>query len=161
MSTRFRSGVWYQVDGDNNGMTYGCTLACFDGDRIDVRKIQPTVEYVGEDEAVSAGVAFWTREASYDAGDIRKILNDRNPCGWAPLDFCGIDVPGDVKITRSIMATVACAALDHGHMTDEGPSGFSADVLPDRLARDGTTPTRADGHEADREYRRLVRHANR
>jgi len=153
----FRKGVWYQVGGDTNGLTYGCTLAMFDGDYIHVREIQPACEYVGEREGADVGYPFWTREASYDLTDIRRILGTRNDRGWAPLDYVGLDIPADARLTRDVRVTVACAALDYGYMAEEGPAGWSADVLPRRLGRDWHTPTRADGHEADRDYRGTVR----
>ena len=154
---RYRPGVWYHVDGDINGMTYGCTLAMFDGDTVHVRQIQPVCEYVGDTEGAAVGYPFWSKEASYCRDDIRAILNDRNPRGWAPLDYVGADIPPDAPLTRSVRIECACAALDYGYMTKEGPAGWSADVLPRRLGRSYGTPTRADGYETDAEYRRTVK----
>lgn len=158
---RYRPGVWYHVNGDIHGMRYGCTLAMFERDVVHVRQIQPVTEYVGDREGSEVGYPFWSKKASYDLADIRRILSERNERGWAPLDYVGLDIPADAKLTRSVRIECACAALDYGYMTKEGPAGWSADVLPRRLARSYGTPTRADGYEADREYRRLVRDARR
>ena len=54
---------WEQIGGDMSPGTYGGTIATGDGQTIELIKIQPVREYVGDKEAAEVGFPFWTREA--------------------------------------------------------------------------------------------------
>lgn len=159
-TTRYRRNVWYKVEGDVNGAAYGCTFARWTGDCVEVRKVQPVVEYVGESEAADVGHPYWTREGSYDDDDMRAILRDRNPRGWAPQDYVGLDYPPDARLTVALRFELACAALDYGQGAEEGPAGWADDVYPRnddgafaRVKGESIRDFRAE----DREFRRMLR----
>lgn len=122
---KFRRDVWYQIDGDMDPGKHGGTIGRDDGYSIEVRQIQPVIEYVGEREALDVGFPFWTREGSYDRADLAAFLAD----GFACRSF-GID-PADFDLDRRAdRLAVAAMAVQHGYCVDEGPCGWSRDVCP-------------------------------
>jgi hypothetical protein len=121
--------MWEQIDGDMDPSAHGGTIARVDGDYIELFKIQPVVEYVGEKEAAEVGFPFWTREASFDLSD----LDPSNKDVKSALDFIGMDNDGLEEITPTQRAlTIASALLDYGH-ADEGPAGWSKDMPFDKV----------------------------
>lgn len=151
---------WKQVDGDMNPSQYGATIAKADGHAIELLKIQPVREYVGDGEALEVGHPFWTREAYYYAEDLsldRKEVQDA-------LGSCGLDVSSIPEEHRAV--AIACALLDYGSGCDEGPAGWARDVLGDRKVewwgRQGKRPMgwRYIADE-DVEFRRMQREARK
>jgi hypothetical protein len=119
---------WKQIDGDVDPCSYGGTIARADGDQIDLIKIQPVREYVGDEEAKDVGFPFWTREATYDLDDLS--LNSKEVQG--ALGYVGLkDDPAPLEDadpeTRALM--IAGALMDYGTNVDEGGGGFSSDIV--------------------------------
>lgn len=122
---------WEQIGGDMDPGTHGGTIATADGDHIELLKIMPVREYVGDKEAADVGFPFWTKEAWFDLDD----LNLKNDDVKSALQYTGF-TEGNQKFhfeeemtpeTRALV--IAEALLDYGR-GDEGPSGWSKD-LPD------------------------------
>ena len=159
---RFRRGIWYQVDGDQSSPEkYGATYAREDETgAVEVRKIQPTIEYVGEREAIEAGVPFWSREGYYDRERLTRCLNsfgteESHNRGWHPIGYMGAKA-ADFNLRRRVdRFRLACAMLDYGEGAEEGPSGFSVDVL----AGIGRCVSRKDWHAEDWKFRRMLKEA--
>ena len=112
------------------------TIATADGDHIELLKIQPVREYVGDRDAVEVGHPFWTREAWFDLAD----LDPKDKDVKSALDFIGMSLedlseePGGQKAAGERGYTpeqraliIAEALLDYGR-GDEGPSGWSEDL---------------------------------
>jgi hypothetical protein len=117
--------MWEQIDGDMDPGTYGGTIAKADGEHIELLKIQPVREYVSDREASEVGFPFWTREAWFDLAD----LDLSNPDVRSALDAIGMDEDALEKATPTQRAlTIASALLDYGR-ADEGPSGWSDDII--------------------------------
>jgi hypothetical protein len=121
---------WEQIEGDVDPGAHGGTIAMADGNHIELLKIQPVREYVGDKEAADVGFPFWTKEAWFDLAD----LDLKNDDVRSALDSIGIDLEHPEewfeKITPEQRAlTIASALLDYGR-GDEGNSGWSED-LPD------------------------------
>jgi hypothetical protein len=122
---------WKQIGGDMDPGSYGGTIATADGDHIELLKIQPVREYVGDKEAAEVGHPFWTREAYFDLSDLDPNDEDVK----SALSYTGF-TEGDQKIWFEDEATpeeralvIAESLLDYGR-ADEGPAGWSSD-LPD------------------------------
>jgi len=122
---------WKQIGGDMDPGTYGGTIATADGDHVELLKIMPVREYVGDKEAADVGFPFWTKEAWFDIDD----LDPKNDDVKSALQYAGFS-EGDQQIWFEDEATpeeralvIAEALLDYGR-GDEGPSGWSED-LPD------------------------------
>ncbi len=117
---------WEQIDGDMDPGAHGGTIATADGDRIELLNIQPVREYVGDDEAREVGFPFWTREASYDASDLDPSNGDVK----SAMRTVGLDAGTLRDLTPEYRAlAIATALLDYGHGAEEGPSGWSEDVI--------------------------------
>lgn len=116
---------WKQVDGDMSPDKYGGTIARADGSSIELLKIQPVREYVGEAEAKEVGHPFWTSEACFDATDLDLASDEVQ----AAREFAGLtnEVLRDISEENRAVA-IACAMLDYGN-ADEGPAGWAKDVL--------------------------------
>lgn len=123
---------WEQIGGDMDPGAHGGTIAMADGDHIELLKIQPVREYIGDKEAAEVGFPFWTKEAWFDLND----LDLKNDDVRSALDSIGIDLNNpeewfSEKSTPEQRAlTIATALLDYGR-GDEGPAGWSEDI-PDR-----------------------------
>ena len=152
---RYRVNVWYQVDGDGaRPEKYGATYAKEDRHgNVEVRKIQPTREYVG-DEAREVAYPFWSREGIYDREALQACLtsysqDEESAHGWHPIGYIGAQ-PADFDLTeRADRFRLACAMLDYGQGAEEGPSGWSKDVL----AGIGRAASRRDYQAEDRDFR--------
>lgn len=119
---------WEQIGGDMSPGAYGGTLATADGSSIELLKIQPVREYVGDSEAKEVGFPFWTREASFTLDDLDPSKKDVR----SALDSIGMTVETletdyDSPTTRALI--IAEALLDYG-CADEGPAGWSSDIVP-------------------------------
>jgi hypothetical protein len=122
---------WEQVGGDRDPGAYGGTIAMADGDHIELIKIQPVRDHVGDEEAKEVGFPFWTRTASFNIND----LNPNNRYVKSALDSIGMDfetLEADfTPVQRALV--IAEALLDYGR-GDDGPSGWSADIgIPDEV----------------------------
>ena len=115
---------WTQIDGDMSPDQYGGTIAESDEDHIELLKIQPVREYVGERDGAEVGFPFWTREAWFDLAD----LDPKNKDVQSALDSIGMGGDALEELTPEQRAlTIASALLDYGR-GDEGPSGWSDDL---------------------------------
>ena len=121
--------TWEQIDGDMDPGAYGGTIAMADGNHIELLKIMPVREYVGDKEAAEVGFPFWTKEAWFDLDDLDPNSEDVK----SALATIGMD-EGESrdwfieKATPEQRAlTIASALLDYGR-GDEGPSGWSEDL---------------------------------
>ena len=126
---------WEQIGGDMDPGTYGGTIATADGDHVELLKIMPVREYVGDKEAAEVGFPFWTKEAWFDLDDLDPKDDDVK----SALQTAGFS-EGDQQIWFEDEATpeqraivIAEALLDYGR-GDEGPSGWSGD-LPDHKVK--------------------------
>jgi hypothetical protein len=122
---------WEQIGGDMSPDKYGGTIASGDGHTLELIKIQPVREYVGDKEAKDVGFPFWTKVASFDASD----LDPRNKDVQGALDSIGMSLETlESEYTPEQRAIVlAEAMLDYGH-ADEGPAGWSGDIdIPDQV----------------------------
>lgn len=131
LEVRIPTMPWKQIGGDMDPGTYGGTIATADGGHIELLKIQPVREYVGDKEAAEVGFPFWTREAYFDLSDLDPDDDDVK----SALSYTGF-TEGDQKIWFEDEATpeeralvIAESLLDYGR-ADEGPAGWSSD-LPD------------------------------
>lgn len=123
--------AWKQVDGDISPETYGGTFAMCDGRAIELLKIQPVREYVGDREAEEVGFPFWTREAYFDEHDLSPERDDVR----SALKCCGIDSDAMAEMTPEQRAVaIACCLLDYG-CVDEGPAGWSKDIYPETVVQ--------------------------
>jgi len=131
LEVRIPKMSWEQIDGDMDLSGHGGTIAMANGDHIELLKIQPVREYVGDKEAAEVGFPFWTREAWFDIDD----LNLKNDDVRSALDSIGIDLDNpeewfaEKSTPEQRALTIASALLDYGR-GDEGPAGWSED-LPD------------------------------
>jgi hypothetical protein len=126
--------MWKQIGGDMSPGAYGGTIARSDGDALELLKIQPVREYIGDKEAADVGFPFWTREAWFDLAD----LDPSNKDVQSALASSGFD-SGDQKSWFEEEATpqqralvIAEALLDYGR-AEEGPSGWSDDIIHDKV----------------------------
>jgi hypothetical protein len=126
---------WEQIGGDMDPGTYGGTIATGDGNHLELIKIQPVREYVGDKEAKDVGFPFWTRTAWFDAAD----LDPKNADVRSALNFIGMSLETleeDFSPERRAIV-IADALLDYGR-ADEGPAGWSADIdIPDKVKWSG------------------------
>lgn len=149
---------WQQVDGDMNPGTYGGTIARYDDESIELLKIQPVREYVGDGEALEVGHPFWTREGYFDQGDLVLCRRDvADACASSDLLPHLADMPRDQRAMF-----IACAMLDHEH-GDEGTAGWAKDILPSPVRVLWWGSKRPSGWrylaDEDIEFRRMQREA--
>jgi hypothetical protein len=125
---------WEQIDGDMDPGTYGGTIATGDGDHLELIKIQPVREYVGDREAKDVGFPFGTRTAWFAAADLDLKSEDVR----SALDSIGMSLKTLEDLTPEQCAlTIASALLNYGR-ADEGPAGWSADIdIPDKVKWSG------------------------
>lgn len=122
--------MWEQIGGDMNPGTYGGTIARSDGNSLELLKIQPVREYVGDKEAAEVGHPFWTREAYFDLDD----LDPSRDAVQSALNSIGMDLEtleGDFTPAQRAIV-IAEALLDYGE-ADEGPHGWSEDILSEKV----------------------------
>lgn len=131
IEVRIPTMPWTQIGGDMDPGAHGGTIATADGDHIELLKIMPVREYIGDKEAADVGFPFWTKEAWFDLAD----LDPKNEDVQSALRSNGFN-SGEQRIWFEEDATpeeralvIAEALLDYGR-GDEGPSGWSED-LPD------------------------------
>jgi hypothetical protein len=148
---------WVQVGGDMSPGTYGGTIAKADGHSIELLKIQPVREYVGDAEAVEVGHPFWTREGWFDLDDLQL---DRDEVKSA-LQTVGLTTEKLLTLQPESRAmAIAEALLDYGR-GDEGPSGWAKDVIPEGARVKWWGSKRPQGwrylEDEDKEFRQLLR----
>lgn len=115
---------WQQIGGDMNPSQYGGTIATADGRSIELIKIQPVREYVGDKEAKDVGFPFWTRTAYFDLDDLSLERDEVQ----SALESAGPSEEDLEKFTPEQRAlAIAEALLDYGN-GDEGPAGWSGDI---------------------------------
>jgi hypothetical protein len=121
---------WQQVGGDMDPAQYGGTIAKCKHGSIELLRIMPVREYVGDRDAAEVGFPFWTKEAYFDLddlypgrGDVRSALNTVG----MNLDTLKRDF---TPTERAIV--IAEALLDYGR-GDPGPSGWSNDILSEKV----------------------------
>lgn len=120
---------WRQIGGDMNPGKHGGTIARFDGDAVEIREIQPVREFVGDEEAKEVGFPFWTKEGYYDEGDLDPSKKDVQQA----MKSYGFDIEDLPKDKESRLLVLAECMLSYGVGADEGPAGWSEDVVPDRV----------------------------
>jgi hypothetical protein len=146
---------WRQIGGDINPGAHGGLIALADGNQIDLIEIQPVREFVGDGEAADVGFPFWTKEASYDLDD----LSANKKQVQRAMDYFGIDddALAEMRPEQRTLA-IAEALMRYGYAVEEGPAGWSEDIVPFPVEWwGGTTATFAEycGDEDD-EFRRDV-----
>ena len=125
---------WEQIGGDMDPGKYGGTIARGDGRSIELLKIQPVREHIGDKEAAEVGYPFWTREAYFDLDD----LDPSRDAVQSALDTIGMDLrtlEEDFTPTQRAIV-IAEALLDYGE-GDEGPHGWSEDILSEKVKWSG------------------------
>jgi hypothetical protein len=117
---------WTQISGDMNPSQYGAIIARGDGTYLELVEIQPVREFVGDDEARDVGFPFWSKEAHYDLDD----LDPSNKDVQSALKSVGLEDEHfeDMKPQQRALA-IAEALLRYGVGGEEGPAGWSKDVL--------------------------------
>lgn len=149
--------MWTQIGGDNDPAAYGGTFAKNDGDALEILKIQPVREYVGDSEAADVGFPFWTREAYYDLADLDP---DRDQVRQAlgSIDMDRTTLREDFTPTQRALV-IAEALIDYGSGVDEGPSGWSKDIYADQEVKPNVGAVTTFGEllaDEDNEFRRDV-----
>jgi hypothetical protein len=120
---------WEQISGDMNPSAYGATIATADGRSIELIKIQPVREHVGDGEAFDVGFPFWTRVAYFDAADL-ALENDDVQSALNSVGMSEETLEADFTPTQRAVV-IAEALLDYG-VADEGPGGWSHEIdIPD------------------------------
>jgi hypothetical protein len=116
---------WTQIGGDMDPGASGGTIATADGDHIELLKIMPVREYVGDKEAADVGFPFWSKEAWFDLAD----LDLKNKDVKSALETIGmsLDTLSEDHTPEQRALVIAEALLDYGR-GDEGPSGWSEDL---------------------------------
>ena len=120
--------MWKQIGGDMDPGAYGGILARSDGNALELLEIQPVRENVGDKEAAEVGFPFWTREAWYDIDD----LDPSKKQVQSALQSIGMEMgtlEHDFTPTQRALV-IAEALLGYGHGVEEGPAGWSKDVVP-------------------------------
>ena len=123
--------MWEQIGGDMSPGAHGGLLARSDGDALELLQIQPVRAYIGDREAAEVGFPFWTREGWYDLEDLNPEREDVQHA----LQSRGLELDAlaaDFTPTQRALA-IAEALLDYGSGVDEGPAGWSEDVVPDEV----------------------------
>lgn len=123
--------MWQQIGGDMDPGTYGGTIAYADGRTIELKKIQPVREYVGDGDAKEVGFPFWTKEASFDASDL-DVSNKDVKSALLTIGM-SLDVLEDDFTPEQRALIISEALLDYGR-GDEGPAGWSKDIgIPEKV----------------------------
>jgi len=147
---------WVQISGDMNPSQHGGMIARCDGCTIEIIDIQPVREFVGDREAIKVGFPFWTKEACFTRADLSP---DREEV-QAALQCCGLtkEELEKMKPAQRSLAIAECLVY-YGH-ADEGPCGYSKDILGNRRVR-WSGCKKAQGWrylaDEDREFKRLLK----
>lgn len=145
--------LWTQVSGDMNPGAHGGVIARVDDCGIELKEIQPVLSYVGRSKAVEVGFAFWTKEAYYGFSDL-TVEGNREAIRYAGLDVNEIESLSDLRMA------IAVAKLNCGDGAEEGPCGWSKDILGDiRVQWWGSKKPRGWRYleDDDKEFRAVVR----
>lgn len=148
---------WTQIGGDMNPGSYGGLIAKANGTAIELVQIQPTREYLSDEDAVEVGFPFWSKGAYYDLDD----LSLRRFQVQAALRGCGVS-PAALAVLLPFQRALVIAEclIQNGSGSDEGNSGFAKDVLGTIRVR-WWGSKRARGwrylEDEDREFRAMVR----
>lgn len=147
------NGEWRQIGGDMDPGAHGGTIATCDGNAIEVIKIQPVRDQVGDDEAKDVGFPFWSKEGYYDLDDLREAVGDRLLVKWVELDKF---LPDLTPEQRAI--AIAEAAMDYGFKSEESNAGWAKDVIGSRIVKwmSGTEQGYEYIADEDDEFRREV-----
>jgi len=124
---------WKQISGDMSPGAYGALIARSDGDALELREIQPVREAVGDGEAEEVGFPFWSKEAYYDLDDLSPSREEvQHALQAMDIDLeGGTGAAGDPEWTPENRAlAIAEALMRYGSGVDEGPAGWSTDVVP-------------------------------
>lgn len=157
MEIRIAKHGWVQVGGDMDPGSHGGTIAKADGHAVEIRKIMPVREYVGDADAVNVGHPFWTKDGYFDLDDLRLNREDVK----SAREHSGLtdEILRDLKPESRAMA-IAEALLDYGQ-GDEGPEGWAKDVIPanERVKWWGSKAPQGWRYLADEdvEFRKLLR----
>ena len=156
MNIKIATHGWVQVGGDMNPGTYGGTIATADGRAIEMIKIQPVREYIGDREAADVGHPFWTKEAYFDLDDLS--LDNKDVKSARESSGLNDEILQSLKPESRAMA-IAEALLDYGR-GDEGEAGWAKDVIGNRMVK-WWGSKRAQGWrylaDEDVEFRRMLR----
>lgn len=125
--------TWRQVDGDTDPGQYGGTIARFVDDTIELIEFQPLLAFLSEREVFeNHEYPFWTTSGEYLLSDLRLD----NPELKRALSFSGLDdcenLAEDLGLEH-LQIVIACALVQARYQTEEGPSGWAADVCPKRV----------------------------
>jgi hypothetical protein len=146
---------WQQIGGDMDPGKYGGFIAKADGRAIEIRRIDPVREHIGDREAAEVGFPFWTRDGYFTAED----LDINNADVKSALDSWGLDKNKLLELKPTSRAMVIAEALLGYGRGDEGPAGWAKDVVPGKVAWWGSK--RPQGwrylEDEDREFRQLLR----
>jgi hypothetical protein len=163
MEIRIETFGWRQISGDMNPGAHGGLIATGNGQAIELIQIQPTMEYIGEGEALDLGFPFWSKEAYFDISDLdpdgpnaKEVASAMSTVGLSREDL-EVSTPA----VRALMLAEALVAYGRG---DEGPAGYAKDIIGDRrvLWWGSKRPTGWRYLEdEDREFRRLLRERER
>ncbi len=153
MDIRIGKHGWVQVGGDVNPGSHGATIAKADGRSIEIRRIDPVREHVGDREAVEVGFPFWSKDGYFDIHDLTspEAMSARHSSDLTN------EMLSELKPESRAMA-IAQALLDYGR-GDPGPSGWAKDVVPERVkwwSSKAPAGWRFLADE-DREFRQLLR----
>jgi hypothetical protein len=156
MDIKIATHGWMQVGGDMDPGTYGGTIATADGIAIEMIKIQPVREYIGDREAVDIGHPFWTKEAYFDLDDLS--LDNKDVKRARESSGLNDEILQSLKPESRAMA-IAEALLDYGR-GDEGEAGWAKDIIGNRMVK-WWGSKRAQGWrylaDEDVEFRRMLR----
>jgi len=156
LEIKLKKFPWTQIGGDMNPGSYGGIIATSDGNSIEVLNIQPTREYVGDNEALEVGFPFWTSEAYYDLSDL-----DPSKHGDA-LSFVGLTEDALEKMAPEERGVaIAEALLQYGTGVDNGPGGWAKDVVPGKVKWWGSKSAQGWKYLADedREFKQMMKDA--
>lgn len=118
---------WTQISGDMDPGQYGAVIARSDGTRaLELVEIQPVREYVGDDEARDVGFPFWSREAYYDLDDLDP--NDKDVRSALQSYDLDDEKLAEMQPPQRALA-IAEALMRYGVKVEEGPGGWSKDVI--------------------------------
>jgi hypothetical protein len=145
-----------QIGGDMNPGTYGGTIAKADGNSIEMLKIMPIREYVGDRDAVDLGFPFWSKVGYFNLADLQPDEHDVINV----MDSSGLtDETLQTLKPESRAMVIAEALLDYGR-GDEGESGWAKDIIGNRMVKWWGSKRPAGWRylaDEDAEFRRLLR----